>query len=174
MFLWPQLELATGQDTEWPTLCPVGHSGSSCAARAKGQALRNSSTSFQQRLNRHRRNISAKYFGDQVNLKSAKCDINATSQWMQPALSVNRPEFLSGASLLAFPAEGIRVDLLTCWAEWCVLIKAHLNSFVLSKYSCKGKVQAHNLVGELLSINFSCWINTDKILERKKSCWSKC
>lgn len=99
-----------------------------------------------------------------MNLKSAKCDINATSQWIQPALSVNWPEFLSGASLLAFPAEGIRVDLLT----HCVLIKAHLNSFVLSKYSCKGKGQAHNLVGELLSINFSCWINTDKILERKK------
>lgn len=37
---------------------------------------------------------------------------------------------------------------------WYVLIKAYLNSFVLSKYSCKGKVQADNIVGELLSINF--------------------
>lgn len=89
------------------------------------------------------------------------------------ALSGNWPEFLSGASLLAFPAERIRVDLLTQWAESCVLIKAHLNSFVLSKYSCKGKVQPHSLVGELLSINFCWWINTNKVLGRKKSCWSK-
>lgn len=33
--------------TDWPTLCPVGHTGESCAAKAKGQASRSSSISFQ-------------------------------------------------------------------------------------------------------------------------------
>lgn len=75
----------------------------------------------------------------------------------------------SGASLVLLPAEGIQADLCKHRVVECsVLIKAYLNSFVLSKYSGKGKVQAHNLVSELLSINCCCWIDTIKGIGRGK------
>lgn len=162
----PQLELVTGQDTDWPTLCPVGHSGKSCAAKKKGQALAPPSASNNGSTGTEGIFLLSSS-GTQVNPKSAQSGINGTCQWISLSCQWTGQNSCLGLHCWHSQLRDLG-GFLTQWAEWCVLIKAHLNSFVLNKYSCKGKVQAHNPLGELLSINFCCWRNTRKILERKK------